>query len=139
MIHRFGIHLGVLPLWLIGFLIFLPLTWLTLSDVAVRTGNEARLTERPLATVHHRIRGTIQEFENTVDDIGYYEGHLRGYPDATIEARAEWQQKLDAARSEQRLILIKSALVAMMAYLPVGLILDQWYLRGRLQDELAMA
>ena len=66
----------MLPLWLIGFLIFFPLTWLALNDIAWRAGYGATLTERPLASVHHRVMGTIQDFENAVDDIGYYEGHL---------------------------------------------------------------
>ena len=126
----------MLPLWLIGFLIFFPLSWLALNDVASRAGYGALLTERPLASVHHRVMGTIQDFENAGDDIGYYEGHLRGYPDATVEDRAGWQRDLDVARQQQRTILITSALVVLLAYLPVGLMLERWCQEGRLADEL---
>ncbi len=138
MIYRSGIHLGVLPLWLLGFLIFFPLTWLALNDIAWKAGCEGLLTGRPLAVVHHRVMGTIQDFENTGDDIGYYEGHLRGYPDATVEDRATWQDDLDEARYQQRLIVIKSALIGLLAYLPVGFILDRWLMGGRSADELVM-
>ena len=139
MIRRYGVHLGVLPLWLIGFLIFFPLAWLALNDVAWQAGYGALLTERPLASVHHRVMGTIQDFENTDDDIGYYEGHLRGYPDATTEDRAAWQHDLDDARHQQRLIFIKLTHVALLAYLPVGFILDRLLMGGRSADELVMA
>jgi hypothetical protein len=128
----------VLPLWLIGFLIFFPLTWLALNDVAWKAGYGGVLTDRPLAAVHHRIMGTIEDFENAGDEIGYYEGHLRGYPDATAEDRAAWQHDLDEARHQQRLILIKSALVALLAYLPVGLILDRWCMGRQSEGELVM-
>ena len=136
MIHRFGIHLGVLPLWLIGVLIFFPLTWIALNDVAWKAGYGALLTDRPLAAIHHRVMGTIQDFENAGDDISYYDGHLRGFPDATNETRAEWQREFDEARREQRLILIKSAFISLLAYLPVGLILDRWCMGGQAADEL---
>ncbi len=138
MIHRLGIHFGVLPVWLIGFLILFPLTWLALNDVAWKTGYGTLLTERPLAAIHHRIVGTMKDFENAGDDIGYYEGHLHGYPDATVDTRAEWQQEFDRARHQQRLILIKVALVALLAYLPVGYILDRWYLVGHMPVEPVM-
>jgi hypothetical protein len=136
--YRLGVHLGVLPLWLIGFLIVFPLTWLALNEVAWKAGYGGPLTDRPSAAVHHRVMGTIQDFENAGDDIGYYEGHLQGFPDATTEDRAEWQRELDAARHQQRLILIKSALVGLLAYLPVGLILDRWLMGGRSADALVM-
>ena len=128
----------MLPLWLIGFLIFIPLTWLTLNDVAWRAGYGTLLTERPLAAGHHRVMGTIRDFENAGDDIAYYDGHLHGFPDATSEEREMWQQELDAARHQQRLILIKSALVGLLAYLPVGFILDRWLMGGRSADTLVM-
>ena len=128
----------MLPLWLIGFMIFFPLSWIVLNDIAWNAGYEGLLTNRPLAAVHHRVMGTIQDFENAVDDIGYYEGHLRGFPDATTEDRAEWQRELDAARHQQRLILVKSALVGLLAYLPVGLILDRWLTGGRSADAFVM-
>jgi hypothetical protein len=134
-----GIHVGVLPLWLIGFLIALPLTWLALNDVAWKAGYGSVLTERPLAAVHHRIMGTIQDFENAVDDLGYYEGQLRALPEATAEDRATWQHELDHARHQQRLVLIKSALVALLAYLPVGFILDRSYRQGLLTPEFTGA
>ena len=128
----------MLPLWLIGFLIFFPLTWLALNDVAWKAGYGGVLTDRPLAAVHHRVMGTIQDFENAGDDIGYYEGHLRGYPDATYKDRAAWQRELDEARYQQRMIVIKASLVGLLAYLPVGLILDRWCMGGQLSDELVM-
>lgn len=128
----------MLPLWLIGFLFFFPLTWLALNDVAWRAGQGGLLTERPIAYAHHRIMGTIQDFESVGDDIGYYEGHLRGYPDATVEDRSAWQRDLDDARQQQQMLLIKAALVALLAYLPVGLILDRWCLGGQSADELIM-
>jgi hypothetical protein len=128
----------VLPLWLIGFLIFFPLTWLALNDVAWTAGYGGLLTERPLAVVHRRVMGTIQDFENAGDDIGYYEGHLHSFPDATADDRAGWQRELDEARYQQRLILIKSALVGLLAYLPVGLILDRWCFGGQSAGELVM-
>jgi hypothetical protein len=134
-----GIHVGVLPLWLIGFLIALPLTWLALNDVAWKAGYGSVLTERPLAAVHHRVMGTIQDFENAVDDIGYYEGQLRAFPEATVEDRAAWQHELNQARHQQRLVLIKSTLVALLAYLPVGFILDRSYRQGLLTPEFTGA
>lgn len=138
MMYHLGIHVGVLPLWLIGFLVLFPLSWLALNDVAWKSGYGGLLTERPLAAVHRRVMGTIQDFEDAVDDVGYYEGHLRGYADAAAEDRAAWQRELDEARYQQRLVLIKAAIVALMAYLPVGFILDRWILEEDSSDELVM-
>lgn len=139
MIRRFGIHIVLIPVWTIGFMMLVPFGWLLRNDVAWRVGVGDVLTERPLATVHHRIMGTIDEFDDASESISYYEGHLRAMPDASEATRREWQHELDRARSAQTRLLIRAVAVALVAYLPIGWCIDRFFGLSALAETTADA
>jgi hypothetical protein len=126
-IRRLGLHLALIPVWAIGFMMLVPFGWILMNDAAWRIGVGDVLTERPIAAVHHRVMGKIDEFDDASEAISYYEGHLRAMPDAPEATKREWHHELDQAHSARTRLLIGALIISLVAYLPIGWWIDRYF------------
>lgn len=129
-------HTCLMSLWVIIMISVLPMFWLAMNDALWRLGAGEVLTERPLAAIHHRVMGTIQEMDRTGERQSYLEGHLRAYPDAAEAIRASWQAELDQVNQRRRGIYLRILIIASVIYLPFGLIVDLIVRKSGPQDGL---